>query len=167
MDIDYLCNNECCRLQIDKYVKLQINTYYKKRKKAGVFIYDPNSKKILLVQSRGNLWGPPKGGVNQNETERNCAVREVKEETGLDIEMNDFTKAIKIKNKAIYFYLEKPECEVNIQKELGNDANGIGWIKTDCLYNSVEKGEINLSKHCYIVLKRFLNIDLESNIHKK
>lgn len=162
MDMDYTCNNKCCRLQIDKYVQPQINTYYRKRKKAGVFIFDPKTDKILLVQSRGNLWGPPKGGINQNETERNCAVREVKEETGLDIDMDNFTKAIKIKNKAIYFYLEQSECDVNIQRYLGNDANGIGWIKIECLHNLLDKGEISLSKHCFIVLKKFLNIDLES-----
>lgn len=156
----YICNKECCKLKISKYNPPVTNEYTRRRKKAGVFIYDPNSDKVLLVQSRGKFWGPPKGGMNPCETERICAVREVKEETGLDIEMNDFTKATKIQNKAIYFYIEKNECEVNVQIDMiDNDANGIGWIKLECLSRSIENGELNLSKHGHIVFKKFLNKD--------
>lgn len=157
----YKCYNNCCLLTIDDYVSPKIKNYYKNRKKAGVFIYDPSTLKVLLIQSRGNLWGFAKGTLEDNETERVCALREVKEETGLDINLNDFKKAVKIKNRAIYFYVEKKECNVSIQKNIkDNDANGIGWIKIDCLIDSINRGDIKLNKHSYIIFKKFLNIKL-------
>jgi 8-oxo-dGTP pyrophosphatase MutT (NUDIX family) len=56
-----------------------------KLKKAGSFVYTSKKQKILLVQSRGQMWGPPKGSIQPNEEPLECAIREVKEETGLDI----------------------------------------------------------------------------------
>jgi hypothetical protein len=57
-----LCNNGCCEIKIKLYKEADyMIKNFKSKKKAGVFIYDPNTKKILIVQSRGNLWGSPKG----------------------------------------------------------------------------------------------------------
>lgn len=39
----------------------------------------------LLIQHRGGHWGFPKGHVENNETEPETAVREIREETGLDV----------------------------------------------------------------------------------
>jgi 8-oxo-dGTP pyrophosphatase MutT (NUDIX family) len=121
-----------------------------------VFIYDPKVDKVLLVQSRGNFWGPPKGTLKYGESERQCAIREVKEETGLDISDDDFTKAAKIHNRAIYFYMEMDECDVKVQDHIpGNDANGIGWIKPDCLEKCITNGNISLNQHCRFVFSKF------------
>jgi ADP-ribose pyrophosphatase YjhB (NUDIX family) len=159
---DYKCSDNCCLLKIDTYESPKFKNYYRNRKKAGVCIYDPNTDKVLIVQSRGNFWGSPKGGLNINETERACAIREVKEETGMIITSTEFKKAIKIKNRAIYFYIERNECNVDIQKNYkDNDANGIGWIKVNCLVNAIKSGDITLNKHAQIVFKKFLNINLD------
>ena len=88
------------------------------RKKAGIFIYDPETKKVLLVQSRGRLWGPPKGTIKDNELDKDCAIREVKEETGINILESNFLKIMRIKNNAIYYYVEMKECNVNIQDHI-------------------------------------------------
>lgn len=42
---------------------------------------------VLLVKqfAHRNVWGMPKGHLNAGETREQCAVREVKEETGVDI----------------------------------------------------------------------------------
>ena len=37
------------------------------KKKAGVILYNKTLNKILIVQSRGNLWGFPKGSFNDGE----------------------------------------------------------------------------------------------------
>lgn len=159
------CPNGCCKMKVKPYTvpkdSYQKNRRY--RRKAGVFIYDPNNDKVLLVQSRGNLWGAPKGTLQYGEDDRQCAVREVKEETGLMISENDFSRATKICNMAIYFYLEMNECEVNIQDNtFDNDANGIGWIKPDCLNQLVENGNITLNKHCRIIFTKFHNREFSS-----
>ena len=84
-----------------------------------------------------------------------CAVREVKEETGLDVSSNDFTNAVKIKNRAIYYYLEMDTCDINVQDSIeDNDANGITWIKLNCLCNAITDGNIVLNHYAKIVLNK-------------
>lgn len=158
MSNKYRCENGCCTLEINPYVPNSLHKTIRKRKKAGVFIYDPETDKVLLVQSRGQLWGPPKGTLEIGESDRMCAIREVKEETGLNINYKDFSKATIINNRAIYYYLEQPACEVHVQDHIyNNDANGIGWIKIDCLDKCVRNGNIILSKHCIKVFQKFKN----------
>lgn len=154
----FKCPTECCTIKVKMYThtKEPVEKVRRRRGKAGVFIRDPKTDKVLLVQSRGNFWGPPKGTLNYAETERQCAVREVKEETGLYTSDDSFTKATKICNQAIYFYMEMDECDVTIQDHvIGNDANGIGWIKPDCLEQCIRNGNISLSQHCRIVFHKF------------
>jgi 8-oxo-dGTP pyrophosphatase MutT (NUDIX family) len=132
-------------------------------RKAGVFIYDPAEDRVLLVQSRGQLWGPPKGTleVDRDETSCECAIREVKEETGLDVKVEDFKQAVKIKNRAMYYYVERNTEPVSIQyNHPDNDANGITWIKLDCLNDCIKSGNIILNQHCKLVLKKFMGKEL-------
>jgi ADP-ribose pyrophosphatase YjhB (NUDIX family) len=127
-------------------------------RKAGVFIYDPKEDRVLLVQSRGHLFGPPKGTLKIGEQERHCAVREVKEETGLDISSKDFKGWVKIRNRAIYYYLEMDTCDINVQDGMeDNDANGITWIKMDCLENAISDGNIVLNHYAKIVFNKIMN----------
>lgn len=157
MSVSYTCENKCCTVKIKPYVK---QCLHKKGncKKAGVFIFDPKEKRVLLVQSRGHLFGPPKGSLRVGEQERHCAVREVKEETGLNICSDDFTRAIKVRNRAIYYYLEMETCDISIQNIKNNDANGITWIKLDCLVDAVLNGNIVLSHHAKIVFHKLFGI---------
>jgi ADP-ribose pyrophosphatase YjhB (NUDIX family) len=150
------CKQKCCNLKVDEY-KPVYNNERKKKSKAGVFIFDPESKKILLVQSRGNFWGPPKGTMQYGETWVTCAVREVIEETGFKINPSNFTKATKIKGSSLYFFLEMKECAVNVQTKIeGNDANGIGWLKIDCLFEMINNEQIKINKNCKILINHFL-----------
>ena len=59
--------------------------FSRNRRKAGVVIFNPPTESVLLVQSRGNLWGFPKGSIEENETIKDAAIREVREETGLKV----------------------------------------------------------------------------------
>ncbi len=63
----------------------------KSRTSGGIII----SKKgdiycLLCVKQWNNLWSPPKGRVEINESVRECAQREIKEETGVMIPFNKF-----------------------------------------------------------------------------
>lgn len=152
----FVCPNKCCTLKLISYNDTDDKHFlHRIPYKAGVVLYDTVQDKILIVQSRGHLWGPPKGTLQYGESQRMCAVREVKEETGLDISADCFTKAVNISNKAVYFYMETSEVNVEVQSHIvNNDANGVGWIKICCLQDCVKKGNISLSKHCQIVLKK-------------
>ncbi len=57
----------------------------KKEKSCGCVII--KNGKILLIQQTDEVWGFPKGHVEQGETEEETAIREVKEETNLDVEI--------------------------------------------------------------------------------
>lgn len=153
------CENGCCTLKWVEYSapKKEFFCTGRGRNKAGVFIYDPKEDKVLIVQSRGNLWGSAKGTFNEGETEIECAIREVKEETGLDVKLENFTRVLTIGNTSTYFYMEMNMCEVNVQTHIiGNDVNGIGWIKPDCLIKCMENGNVVLNQHFCIIFSKFL-----------
>lgn len=156
---EHKCEKGCCSIFVKKYEEQQ-DLIHRRRlyKKAGVFIYDPKLNRVLLVQSRGHLWGPPKGTLELGETDLQCALREVKEETGLDVSHLNFSRATRIKNKAMYFYLEKNMCPVTIQEDVDdNDVNGITWIKMNCLKQCIRDGYIVLNQHSKILFLRFMD----------
>ena len=162
----FVCPRKCCTLKVVPYANKRDEDFFKDAhfhsRKAGVVLYDPLKDKVLIVQSRGHLWGPPKGTLQYGVSQRLCAVREVKEETGLDISADSFVRAVNLSNRAIYFYMETPETPVSVQTHIvGNDANGVGWIKLKCLEECVENGNISLSKHCQIALKKLLGKTFE------
>ena len=170
MSRTYNCEKGCCQIKVSEYKQ---NFWYKRRKgssvKAGVFIYDPEEKSVLLVQSRGLLWGCPKGTLesDKNETTVDCAVREMKEETGIDVSPDKFLKITNIKNRAIYYYMEMKKCDVDVQTQEGNDANGITWIKITCLEDSINSGLIALNQHARIVFKKFMDKSFPKGDFKK
>ena len=156
----HTCPNGCCTLEVQQYHRRGRYGGTQNRK-AGVFIYDPETTRVLLVQSRGHLWGIPKGTIKYGESDRQCAVRELKEETGIVVSQEDFTRALRINHCALYFYMEMPEEAVSVQNNVpNNDANGVGWIKLDCLQACVENGNMSLNHHCQVVLNRFVQRDL-------
>jgi|688.fasta_scaffold293001_2 8-oxo-dGTP pyrophosphatase MutT (NUDIX family) len=62
--------------------------------KAGVILFSPNKKYVLLVKSKSDgikksKWGFPKGNIEPNEKINDCAMRELKEETGLLINIDN------------------------------------------------------------------------------
>lgn len=161
MNVIY-CSKGCCYLKTSKY-KEKFDRVYKSRYKCGIFIYDKINDKILIVQSNGKLWGIPKGTIKKYETPEECAIREVKEETGLTFLKEELRISTKIRNKGTYYYIEKEMEDVDIQYTTEeNDVNSLGWIKPSCLIMSVKQDKMKVNKHFEILFKRFLNIDIYS-----
>jgi 8-oxo-dGTP pyrophosphatase MutT (NUDIX family) len=157
----YHCDRKCCSILINAYGSDPPNRIYRQtRKKAGMFIYDPIASRVLLVQSRGKLWGPPKGSIEEGEDDVKCAIREVKEETGLDIDVSDFnsTEPV-ISGHATFFYIETAHSDISVRNEVkDNDANGISWIRIECLIDLVRDGKITLNYHGKFLLRHYLNM---------
>ncbi|MBQ9298120.1 MAG: NUDIX domain-containing protein [Clostridia bacterium] len=59
-------------------------------KACGCIIIKDN--KVLLIQQNAGHWGFPKGHVEENESEQETAIREVKEETNIDVKITDTTR---------------------------------------------------------------------------
>lgn len=61
-----------------------------KEKSCGALVFRKNGNRVdflVLVHRLGGHWSFPKGHVEAGETEKQTALREVKEETGLTIEL--------------------------------------------------------------------------------
>lgn len=160
------CQNLCCTYKVDLYDSESIIQNNHKNKKAGCFIYDPLSNKVLLVQSRGQLWGSPKGTLQDNESIINCAIREVKEETGIEIDEKELTEMITINSRVSYFFVKMNEIDVSVQNQIiDNDANGIGWFNVECLYSLVKQGILNINHQCRLLIKKILSIEIPYNTH--
>ena len=59
----------------------------KKEKSCGIIVFDKN--KVLMVHHNGGHYSFPKGHVEENETEYETALREVKEETNCEAKIVD------------------------------------------------------------------------------
>jgi 8-oxo-dGTP pyrophosphatase MutT (NUDIX family) len=54
---------------------------------ASVLARDDDGRVLLLRRTDNGLWTIPTGALKKGETIRQCAVRECREETGLDVEI--------------------------------------------------------------------------------
>jgi len=57
---------------------------------------------VIVLGKYSKKWGLPKGGLEDGETHADCAKREIKEETGLSLNISDRDKKIRI-NRIHYF----------------------------------------------------------------
>ena len=62
-----------------------------KEKSCGCIIVN-NNRVLLVYEKNRNFWGFPKGHVEENESEKETAIRECKEEVGLDVVINSNKK---------------------------------------------------------------------------
>ena len=83
-----------------------------KEKSCGCIII--NNGKVLLIKSTRGHWDFPKGHIEKNETEKETALREVKEETNLDVAITSEKKYInhyitdtEIDKTVVYFIAKK------------------------------------------------------------
>jgi len=56
---------------------------------AGGCIFNENGEVLLQRRGDSNKWGFPGGAIELGETPQQAAIREVKEETGLDVEVGE------------------------------------------------------------------------------
>lgn len=105
----------------------------KKEKSCGCIIFD--NGKVLLIQHKEGHWGFPKGHVEENETEKETAIREVKEETNLDVEIIFEKRYVEnyiinedIDKTVVYFFARKIGGEL---KKQDSELNDIAWVNVD------------------------------------
>jgi ADP-ribose pyrophosphatase YjhB (NUDIX family) len=149
------CNNGCCVLKRREWVgKVEDDHIRLNSNKAGVVLFDDVCGSILLVQSRGNLWGMPKGTLEPDELPITGAVREVREETGLELDPSLFGRCLTF-DTSIYYIVPFEQTEVTIQTDdRNNDANGIGWVKLSCIHGMLQNEKIKLTSHARKIIRK-------------
>lgn len=65
----------------------------------GVIITDGVS--FLIGRANSDRWDIPKGGIEKDETEIDCVIRETKEEVGLELERSNLIPLGKFKYRSI------------------------------------------------------------------
>lgn len=102
----------------------KLSCLYEKSCGAIVFYRAKDELEVLLVKNRnGRYWSFPKGHVELGENERQTAVREIKEETDLDVviqpgfrETSDYCPFGKVRKRVVFFLAEAKKRDVHIQE---------------------------------------------------
>lgn len=119
-----------------------------------------NNYKVLLVKNHnGRYWSFPKGHIEKGETEEETAIREIKEETGLDVEIVDSFREVsdycpfgKIKKRVVFFMAQTFSTNVVVQKE---EIDSYIWVDlfdvhNKCTYDNdlrvIKKARENIDK---------------------
>ncbi len=150
------CKCKQCFFDITPYVEMRFKIYRGSRSKAGAVISDEKGN-VILVQSRGNLWGFPKGSLEKGESPITGAIREVSEETGIQLTPEQLGEKIKV-NRSTYFQVNIKRIALSVQKFPGNDVNAISWISPACLEYLVNIGKIFLNSHAKKICKKTLKL---------
>ncbi len=109
----------------------------KKEKACGTIIIDDD--KVLIIKQKRGFYGFPKGHMEKNETEIETAIRETKEETNLDVlidESKRYSLNYVIDNnidKEVVYYLAKPITK-NVKKQ-DSEISKILWVDIDKVIN--------------------------------
>ena len=105
----------------------------KQEKSCGAIVID--SGKVLLIKHVLGHWDLPKGHIENNETEVQTAIRELKEETNVDITVNEkyrYTTAYSpeegIWKEVIYFLANPISYELVPQEE---EVQKVEWVDLD------------------------------------
>lgn len=106
-------------------------------KSCGAIIYRKDNQKLyyLILQHIEGHWSFPKGHVENSETEIETAHREILEETGLDVSIdnkcrlvNNYSPGINILKEVVYFIAESSKSIIQLQID---ELKSMKW----CLFN--------------------------------
>ncbi|MBP3255194.1 MAG: NUDIX domain-containing protein [Clostridia bacterium] len=112
----------------------------RKEKSCGCIIIKDN-KVLLVYEKNRNFWGFPKGHVEKGENEIQTALREVKEEVGLDVEINEKKRYVLnyiIRDeidKTTVLFLATPKNEQIIMQE--SEIENIKWCDFEEAINTL------------------------------
>ena len=143
------------------YIKIGENIY-EYPPKGGVIIFNNDKTKVLMVRNNYHpwvqcqKWGFPKGHCNQNEKYHTCAGRELKEETGIVLDVKSSSKYIVVNNSRYYVYVLNTNLVNDICPIDTNEINKVEFQPIDII------GSIKMNKEATVVLSK--KIELAKNI---
>ncbi len=112
----------------------------RKEKSCGCIIIK-NRKVLLVYEKNTNFWGFPKGHMEEGESEIQTALREVKEEVGLEVDI-DKEKRYELNyiirdeiDKTTVLYIARTKSEEIIMQE--SEIANIKWCDFDEALNTL------------------------------
>ena len=112
----------------------------KKEKSCGCIILNNKNQILLILQNAGH-WGLPKGHVEEGETEEQTAIREVKEETNVDVIVNTnlryrmvYNPKEDVEKEVIYFIAKNTSNDCKPQLE---EVQEMKWLDIDNAINTI------------------------------
>lgn len=127
---------------------------------AVIFHGNGEARKFLLIKNNRSVnWGYPKGHIEPGETKEEAALREVKEETGLDIEIINGFSAVssysihgRIEKEVIIFVGKAKTDDLLLQEE---EIERGQWFKyRDALRKLRFENDKSILRRVYRFLKR-------------
>ena len=115
----------------DKKIEKRTN-----KRRSGGIIFNYNLDKILIVLSRESKdrgipkWGLPKGHIEGDESTSKCAQREILEETGFNVVLNENCPKIKLNDTYYYIIISQHEIKPNPK-----DRKEIAICKWEYIYS--------------------------------
>ena len=134
----------------------------RKEKSCGALVYriKNGELELLLLKHRfGGHWSFPKGHVEEGETEVETALREVHEETGLTIQLEDgFRQSVEYyprpnsRKQVVYFLGYADDDRTRRQEE---EISEIRWVPLKSAHREVTfRNDKNLINHAKKFLRR-------------
>jgi len=135
----------------------------KERSSGGVIFKKENGqyKVILISRKNGTVWCLPKGKVEKNEKIEQTALREVKEETGLEGEIRhylndvhywyiDKKRGLRLNKTVHFFLLEYKSGNIDMHDD---EADAVEWFDLD---TAIEKDTYETEQKTLKEAKLFL-----------
>ena len=111
-----------------------------KEKSCGAIVINKNNK-ILLVHHNAGHWDFPKGHIENRETEEQTAIREVKEETNIDIIINNkyryttsYSPKENVMKEVVYFLAQNIDEDKKPQLE---EVSEVKWFTFEEAMNTI------------------------------
>lgn len=129
-----------------------------REKSCGAIVFRRRKNKIqilLICHKKGNHWSFPKGHVENEETEVETAIREIREETGVEVIIDDsFREEIRYRlpngnvKDVIYFAAEENGGVLKCQEE---EVCAMGWFSEESAMKKISH------ENSRKILRRFIS----------
>lgn len=127
---------------------------------ASIFVINNEDEILLMYNKKLNMWLQPGGHIENNELPHEAAIRECKEETGIDVKIVNSIKYKSINPNPVFIehYINKVGDMIDIQyygipinnNLLNDEDNNTGW------FTIAEEEKMNVDKEIIRKHKMFI-----------
>ena len=121
----------------------------KKEKSCGAVVYKKEKEQllILLLKHNSGHWSFPKGHVENEETEEQTALREIKEETNLDVIIDTNFRMVSTYSpkegviKDVIFFVGKVKENSSNLKAQESEIERLDWFTYETALDTITHGD--------------------------